>query len=89
VDIHVKAKIAEAVDAGLSTMAVDAQQCASLELAGIKLLFKTMQLCAELGVKCVLVGNPGIVAECKGFEDTRNWKFVASLDEARTGAAAA
>jgi two-component system cell cycle response regulator len=87
-DLHVKAKIAEAVDAGLNTMAVDAQQCGSLEMAGIKLLFKTMQICAELGVRCLLVGNPGIVAECKGFEDTRNWKFAASLDEVRSGAAA-
>jgi two-component system cell cycle response regulator len=29
------------------------------------------------------VGNPQIVTECKGFEDTRNWTFYDSIEDAR------
>jgi two-component system, cell cycle response regulator len=31
-----------------------------------------------------LVGNPQIISECKGFEDTRGWTFYDSLDVAKT-----
>jgi two-component system cell cycle response regulator len=49
----------------------------------IKLLVQTMQYCRDLGMQFALVGNPQIIAECKGFEDTRNLNFVDTLDEAK------
>jgi two-component system cell cycle response regulator len=49
----------------------------------IKLLFQTMQLCRELAMQFALVGNAHIIAECKGFEDTRNWSFFEAMLEAR------
>ncbi len=85
VESHVKVKIAGAVDAGLTKMVIDAQKTGALEMAGIKLLFQTMQMCRDLGLRCGLVGNPRVVAECKGFEDTRNWKFCDSIEQARLG----
>jgi two-component system cell cycle response regulator len=30
-----------------------------------------------------LVGNPQIIAECRGFEDTRGWNFFDTLEEAK------
>ncbi len=85
IESHTKAKIAGAVDSGLTKMVIDARVTGALEMAGIKLLFQTMQACRELGLRCGLVGNPKVVAECKGFEDTRNWRFSDSLEEARKG----
>jgi two-component system cell cycle response regulator len=29
------------------------------------------------------VGNPQIVSECKGFEDTKNWQFHESIADAK------
>jgi two-component system cell cycle response regulator len=49
----------------------------------IKLLMLAMQTSRELGVQYVLVGNPAIISECKGFEDTKNWSFFDTLDEAK------
>jgi two-component system cell cycle response regulator len=48
------------------------------------LLFQSMQTCRELALQFVLVGNDNIVAECKGFEDTRNWSFFPSVEDAKT-----
>ena len=46
-----------------------------------------VQTCRELAMQFTLVGNPQIIAECKGFEDTRNWGFHATLDEAKASLA--
>ena len=44
-----------------------------------------LALCAGLSaVQFALVGNPQIISECKGFEDTRGWTFYDSLDDAKT-----
>ena len=34
-------------------------------------------------MRFVLVGNPEIIAECKGFEDTRSWTFYDSIEAAK------
>ena len=49
----------------------------------IKLLFQAMQTCRDLAMHFVLVGNPQIITECKGFEDTRGWTFYESIEEAK------
>jgi two-component system cell cycle response regulator len=42
-----------------------------------------MQTCRDLGTSYAMVGNAQIIAECKGFEDTRSWTFYESIDEAK------
>lgn len=81
---HLKPKFSEAVDAGFSKVVIDVHQIKSLHMGIIKLLFQAMQTCRELAVQFALVGNPQIVSECKGFEDTRGWTFYDSIDDAKT-----
>ncbi|MDD2763117.1 MAG: response regulator [Opitutaceae bacterium] len=85
---YLKPKLAEAVNAGMTRAIIDVEEVKGLNMTIIKLLFQTMQTCRELAMQFSLVGNPQIVAECKGFEDTRNWSFFESMNEARAYLAA-
>jgi two-component system cell cycle response regulator len=78
-----KEKFAGTVDSGYSKVVIDIHQLKTLHMGIIKLLLQAMQMCRDLGLQFVLVGNPQIVTECKGFEDTRGWAFFDSLDEAK------
>lgn len=80
---YLKPKFAEAVDAGHNKVVIDIHQIRSLHMGVIKLLFQAMQTCRELAMQFALVANSQIVAECKGFEDTRSWTFYDSLEEAK------
>ena len=80
---YLKPKVAEAVDSGISKTIIDLKEVKSLNMNVIKLLLSTMQTCRELALQFVLVGNDAVAAECKSFEDTRNWVFCASVDEAK------
>lgn len=80
---YMKPKFAEAVDAGLSRTIIDIRPLKSLHIGIIKHLFQATQLCQDLGMQLALVANHGIVAECKGFEDTRGWSFFESLEDAK------
>jgi two-component system cell cycle response regulator len=81
---YLKPKFAEAVDAGFNKVVIDIHQIKSLHMGIIKLLFQAMQVCRELAMQFTLVGNPQIISECKGFEDTRGWTFFDSLEDAKT-----
>jgi two-component system cell cycle response regulator len=81
---YLKPKFAEAVDAGFNKVIIDIHHIKSLHMGIIKLLFQAMQTCRDLAMQFALVGNPQIISECKGFEDTRGWTFYDSLDEAKT-----
>jgi two-component system cell cycle response regulator len=80
---YMKPKFAEAVDAGISRVLVDIRLLKALHTSIIKHLFSAMQICTELNMQVAVIGNPQIIAECRGFEDTRGWAFTESLDEAR------
>jgi len=81
---YLKPKFSEAVDAGHTRMIIDIHELKTLHMGVIKLLFQTMQTCRELTLQFGLVGNAQIISECKGFEDTRNWQFYDSIEEAKT-----
>jgi two-component system cell cycle response regulator len=80
---YLKPKVSEAVDAGHTRMVIDIHELKSLHMGIIKFLLQTMQTCSELTLQFALVGNPQIVTECKGFEDTKNWTFYDSIEDAR------
>lgn len=80
---YMKPKFAEAVDSGFNKVIIDVHAVKSLQMGVIKVLFQAMQVCRDLGMHFGLVGNPQIIAECKGFEDTRGWTFYESLDDAK------
>jgi two-component system cell cycle response regulator len=80
---YLKPKLADAVDAGHNKSVIDAHLLKSLHMGVIKLLVLAMQTCRELGVQFALVGNATIIAECKGFEDTRSWVFHDTIEDAK------
>ena len=84
VTTYLKPKFAEAVDAGYNKIVIDIHHIKALHMGIIKLLFQAMQTCRDLALQFALVGNPQIISECKGFEDTRNWTFFESLEEAKS-----
>lgn len=80
---YLKPKFAEAVDSGFNKVIIDIHQIRSLHMGIIKLLLQAMQTCRDLAMQFTLAGNAQIISECKGFEDTRNWTFYESVDEAK------
>jgi two-component system cell cycle response regulator len=76
---HLKPKFSEAVDAGHTRMIIDVHELKTLHMGVIKLLVQTMQTCRDLTLQFALVGNPQIISDCRGFEDTRNWQFLDSV----------
>jgi two-component system cell cycle response regulator len=80
---YAKPKLAQAVDAGHNKAVIDLHLLKALHMGVIKLLVQTMQTCRELGMQYALVGNPQIIAECKGFEETSSWAFFPSVEEAK------
>jgi two-component system, cell cycle response regulator len=80
---YLKPKMSEAVDGGLSRVILDLHELRRLDMVVIKLLFQAMQLCRELALQYAMVGNPQLVSECKGFEDTKGWQFFDSVEDAK------
>ncbi len=88
---YMKAKVSGAVDTGVNRAIIDVSPLKALDMAVIKLLFQFMQSCSEVSIQYILVGNALVAKECKGFEDTKNWTFFDSLEQAKasyTGAPA-
>lgn len=81
--IHLKPKFAAAVDAGHARAVIDIHAVRSLHMGVIKTLLQAMQICRELAMDFALVGNAQIIAECKGFEDTRAWHFHETIEDAK------
>lgn len=80
---YLKPKTSEAVDGGIYKAVIDLHEVKRLDMTVIKLLFQTMQICRELALQFAMVGNPQIVTECKGFEDTKSWQFFESIEDAK------
>jgi two-component system cell cycle response regulator len=84
VSSYLRPKLTEAVDSGFSKAVIDVRQVKALHMGIIKMLMQSMQTCRDLGMQLALVGSPQIISECKGFEDTRDWSFCQTLEDART-----
>ena len=80
---YLKPKLNESVDAGHNKAIINVHALKSLHMGVIKQLVQAMQLCKDTGVNFVLVGNNGLMTECKGFEETRNWNFHETVEEAK------
>jgi two-component system cell cycle response regulator len=82
---YLKGKVAEAVDSGISKAVFDLHEVKRLDMNIIKMLLTAMQTCREVALQYSLVGNSTLLADCKGYEDTRNWQFHESIADARQG----
>lgn len=83
VSTYLRNKISEAVDSGIGKAVFDLHEVKRLDMPLIKLLITAMQACREVALQHTMVGSGAIVAECKGYEDTRGWQFHETIEEAR------
>ena len=88
VSVYLKPRFSEAVDAGIGRAIIDLRALKGLHMGIIKLLVQTMQTCRELGMSYALLGNVQLSNDCRGFEDTRNWRFLENMEEARSSLSA-
>jgi two-component system cell cycle response regulator len=77
-----RGKVSEAVDSGLGKMIIDMSQVRTPDINLVKLGITTIQLCNELSLQQRLVGSTIVQAECRNYEETKDWVFVASYEDA-------
>lgn len=84
VSAFLKAKVTEAVDNGFPRVIIDVHELESINVNIIKLLVHAMQVAQELSLKYQLVGSAKTIAECKNFQESKEWTFFESLEKAKT-----
>lgn len=82
INLHLRPKVADAVDSGLIKMVVDMSQTRVADVNLVRLGISAIQLCSELGLKHRLVGTVPVQEECSNYEETNEWQFVETFDEA-------
>lgn len=83
VSAFMKQKASEAVDNGFMRVIIDVHELQNVNVNIIKLLVQAMQVCQELSLKYLLVGNVQVIAECKNFEESRDWSLFDSMEKAK------
>ena len=63
-------------------MVVDMSQTRVADVNLVRLGISAIQLCSELGLKHRLVGTVSVQEECSNYEETNEWQFVETFDEA-------
>lgn len=81
---HLRAKVTEAVDTGVDKVVFDLSALKTADLSLIKLGLEFIQLCSELSLKQRMIGSQAVSTECKKYEETKDWSFLGSFDEALT-----
>ncbi len=81
-----KTKVAASVDAGINKLVLDLSQARAVDVTLIRLAIEAAQWCVRLSLKQRVVGSANLIKDCKNYEEAKDWRFVASLDEALTAA---
>ena len=82
ITVHLRHKAGEAVDAGVNRVVIDMSQLNAADVTLIKLGISAIQLCEELELRYGLIGSKAVCSECKNYEETKDWQFTGSFDEA-------
>jgi two-component system cell cycle response regulator len=82
VTLHLRPQMAEAVDAGLDKVIMDFSQVKTADISLIKLGLEVMGLCSELSLKNRIIGSEAVTQECRNYEETKDWRFMGSFQEA-------
>jgi len=80
--LHLRNQVTSAVDSGLDKMVIDMSALKTADITLIKLGLSSLQLCSELAIKSALIGSEAVTAECKHYEETKDWRFVTTRAEA-------
>lgn len=82
VTLHLRPQFAEAVDAGLDKVIMDFSHVKTADISLIKLGLEVIGLCSELSLKNRIIGSEAVTQECKNYEETKDWRFMNSFEEA-------
>jgi two-component system cell cycle response regulator len=82
IGLHLRGKIAEAVDSGVDKVVIDMSQVNKADVNIVKLGLTVSQACQEFSLKQRMVGTDAISLECKNYEETKDWQFESSFEEA-------
>jgi two-component system cell cycle response regulator len=79
---QLRAKMADAVDSGVDKVIIDMSQIAKADVSVVKLGLSVSQVCAEFSLKQRLVGSDAVCLECRNYEETKDWQFENTFEEA-------
>ena len=79
---HLRTQVSDAVDAGFDKLVVDLSPLRTADISLVKLGLSVLQLSQELSLKQRMIGNEVVNEECKKYEETKDWSFVSSFEEA-------
>jgi two-component system, cell cycle response regulator len=82
ISLRLRHKVCEAVDAGLSRLVLDMSALDSAGMTLIELGITVIELCGEFGMSYSLIGSEAVNRECKNYEETKDWQFSSSFEEA-------
>ena len=82
VSLHLRAQITEAVDSGLDRLIMDFSKLKSADINLVKLGLQAIQLCQELAMRYNMVGLDVVRDECKNYEESKDWRFVSTVEQA-------
>lgn len=80
---YLKPKTSDAVDGGIAKAVIDVHEIKHLDMILFRLISQAMQICRDSGLQFALVGNALLAEECRGFEDTKTWQFVDTVEDAK------
>ena len=75
-------KVAAAVEAGLDKMLLDLSQLKQPGPGLMTMAMSAIRICEELTLDYRIVGSEAVTTECKKHEESKNWKFASSCEEA-------
>jgi two-component system, cell cycle response regulator len=82
VTLHLRPQLSDAVDSGLDKVILDFSAVKTADISLIKLGLEVMGLCSELSLKNRIIGSEAVTRECKNYEETKDWRFMNSFQEA-------
>ena len=82
ITLNLRLKVTEGVDSGLGRLLMDMSRLTNADVNLVKLGINVTSLCQELGVRLTMIGSEAVCAECKNYEETKDWQFASSYEEA-------
>ena len=72
----------EAVNSGVEKVVIDMSRVLAADASVVKFGLTVAQTCEEFSLKQRMVGTDAISLECKNYEETKDWRFESSFEEA-------
>jgi two-component system, cell cycle response regulator len=79
---RLREKMTEAVNSGVEKVVIDLSRVTNPDASIVKFGLTVAQTCEEFSLKQRMVGTDAISLECKNYEETKDWQFESSFEEA-------